>query len=68
MKRRLRKIMNWAYDRLGRVASGERCGRRGTPVAGQQFDHALDAIGHRKTACQGGDNECIPNSGPSPVP
>ena len=59
--------MIWAHDNLSQVASGERCGRRGTSVTGQQFDHAFDDIGNRKTACQGGDNECIPNSGPYPI-
>ena len=63
MKSRLCQIMNWAYDYLGQVTSGKRFRQDGTPVAGQQFEYAFDGIGNRKTAGQGGDHECISNSG-----
>ena len=55
--------MNWANDSLGQVASGKRFWQVNTPVAGQQFEYAFDDIGNRKTAGQGGDHQCIPNSG-----
>jgi hypothetical protein len=55
--------MNWAYDNLGQVASGQRCWQNGTTVAGQQFECAFDDIGHWRTAGRSGDRECVPNFG-----
>ena len=72
MKSRLCQIMNWAYDNLGQVASGQRCWQNGTTVAGQPFEHVFDNIGNRKPAGLDGDHECIlncvwPSYGPEKV-
>jgi hypothetical protein len=60
--------MNWRYDNLGQVPSGKRFWQDDIPAAGQQFEYAFDDFGNRKTAGQGGDHECIPNSGTDPFP
>jgi RHS repeat-associated protein len=45
----------YQYDELGQVISGKRYWADGTPVAGQQFEYALDDIGNRDSTAVGGD-------------
>jgi hypothetical protein len=57
LKSRLRQIIYCAHDNLGQVPSAKRSWQDGTPVAGQQFEYALNGTGNRKTAGRGGDHE-----------
>jgi hypothetical protein len=55
--------MHWAYDYLGRVASGKLCWQDGTPVAGEHFEYTFEDLGHWRTARRDGDHECLANCG-----
>jgi len=43
------------YDSLGQLTTGHKFWSDGTPVAGQHFDYAFDAIGNRVQTLAGGD-------------